>query len=1004
MSETFSPIPNFSGVNAGQQFRQAVNEALGGSAPISPVIAGGSMTGGTISGANLSAAVAAAMLTDAAERTLAARATDAVNFADYQGADPTGAADMAALVDQALTDARAQKKALRFPAGTWGLASAATIQAGDVIVGDGPESVLQYIGPVGGNMGAGVPTVLSTAIASGAINPPASGAPLVISNIHVVGPWNGTNVTTELAGPMIRVQAIDSVLFDRVFVENATNVSISAAFCRRVRAANCKIRNGARDGIQCEGSAMVEIIGGEFDHIDDNYISAHSNTGQAWALVSGVNIIGTRASDVGGISCQGARRINILGNVIERPKQVGIEVAFVGLNLAEGESAALAVRIAGNVITDCINRQNIDGLDTECNYIAIGSVPAQAGAAAASPGVPGTNTTILPLIWQPDLAVALTNSLGQPVQTIDANGNIQRVTTAGTTGASLLAFNAAVGGTTADGTVTWTNAGSGIVAARVAAGRLWMADRAFVIGAHIVDANGNVQQCTVSGVSGAAIPAFAPAAGGTTADGTVTWTNAGANGQSVPVAPYASFNAMKTAPTDTATPLPPGWAIEVTHNLCMRTLDPTANLAYAASNAGGEAMFTRNGLLNPLLGSVELVSEAHGVHLFSFAAIPALLRHVRIAGNHLQGLANPIFLAPGVVVGGADIHDNRLIDFTTMGINCGQAGANHRIDIRDNEIDGDPFAQGRGTATGGAWQSGVLFPAAVFPNGCTGLTFRGNRLRNLAQVTDGAFAGDAVVSGNIVYCEPVSVGFNAGNLGVGTVPVAGVGFAHVIEGANPASAGFGVALNGPVLEAAAQPTSGIFVQGQIVWNAAAEASGGQAVLGWYRATTGAGNVTGTDWLPIVVGVAQVLALGSAGGAATVEAATAGDAVQVSGNGTGATELGTAGAAGSPVVFQNGQADGSFTIEAAGTSFNIPNFVSMVYFTASATIASFALTMPTVPPANGWRVRFSFNQAVTALAMNHGTGQSFDGTHASLTAHQMVEYAWDAANATWRMLQ
>ncbi len=1000
MSDSFSPIPNFSGVNAGQQFRQAINAALSGSAPIAPAIVGGSMTGGSLSGTNLSAAVAAAMLTDAAERTLAARATDAINFADYQGADPTGATDMAALVNQALIDARAQKKALRFPAGVWGLASAATVQAGDVILGDGPESVLQYIGPVS----AGVPTVLSTALPAGAVNPPAAAAPLVISNIHVVGPWNGTSVTTQLAGPMIRVQAVDSVLFDRVFVENATNVSISAAFCRRVRAANCKIRNGARDGIQCEGSAMVEIIGGEFDHLDDNYISAHSNTGQAWALVSGVNIIGTRASDVGGISCQGARRINILSNVIERPKQVGIQVAFVGLNLAEGESAALAVRIAGNVITDCINRQNIDGLDTECNYIAIGSVPAQAGLASASPGVPGTNTTILPLIWQPGLAVTLTNNLGQPVQTIDANGNIQRVTTAGTTGTSLPAFNAAVGGTTADGTVVWTNEGSGLVAARLASGRVWAADTGFVIGARIVDPNGNVQQCTVSGVSGATMPAFATAVGGTTADGTVSWTNAGPNAQSVPVAPYASFNAMKTAPTDTATPLPPGWAIEVVHNICMRTLDPTANLTYAQSNAGGEAMFTRNGLLNPLLGTVELLTQAHGVHLFSFAGIPALLRHVRIAGNHLQGLANPVFLAPGVVVSGGEIHDNRMIDFTTMGINCAQGSANHRLDIRENEFDGDPFVLSRGTASGGAWQSGLLFPAAVFPNGCTGLTFRGNRLRNLAQVTDGAFAGDAVVSGNIVFCEPVAVGFNAANLGIGSVPAAGVGFVHVIENANPASAGFGVPLNGPVLEAAAQPASGTFVQGQIVWNAAAAASGGQTVLGWYRATTGAGNVTGTDWLPIVVGVAQVLALGSAGGAATVEVAAAGAAVQVSGNGTGATELGTAGAAGSPVVFQGGQADGSFTIEAAGTSFNIPNFVSTVYFTAAATIASFALTMPTVPPANGWRVRFSFNQAVTALTMNHGTGQSFDGTHASLTAHQMVEYAWDAANATWRMLQ
>jgi hypothetical protein len=47
MSGSFTPIPNFTGVNAGQQFREAINNALGGIVAISPQIVGGSISGAT---------------------------------------------------------------------------------------------------------------------------------------------------------------------------------------------------------------------------------------------------------------------------------------------------------------------------------------------------------------------------------------------------------------------------------------------------------------------------------------------------------------------------------------------------------------------------------------------------------------------------------------------------------------------------------------------------------------------------------------------------------------------------------------------------------------------------------------------------------------------------------------------------------------------------------------------------------------------------------------------
>ena len=333
MSGTFQPIPNFVGVNAGQQFREAINGALGGTAPISPALAGASMSGGAATGTSVSQAVAAALITDAADRTIAAWKTDAINFADYEGADPTGATDMSSLITHALTDARAQVKALRFPSGTWGIAANVLWQQGDVILGDGPQSVLKYIGS---NTTNGNPAVLWMASATRAISPPAEGPCTILSNIHIVGNWNGTTITDQMTGPMVAAKYCDSVIFDRVFVEYAPNVSINAGWCRRVTAINCKIRYGARDGIQCEGSAMVDVIGGQFDHIDDNVVSNHSSNSEIWGIASGTNIIGIRASDTGGILCAGARRINICNNVLDRPKQEGIGVAYSGEGTTEG--------------------------------------------------------------------------------------------------------------------------------------------------------------------------------------------------------------------------------------------------------------------------------------------------------------------------------------------------------------------------------------------------------------------------------------------------------------------------------------------------------------------------------------------------------------------------------------------------------------------------------------------------------------------------------------------
>lgn len=298
MSGTFSPIPNFVGVNAGQQFRDAINGALGGATPIAPVIAGGSVTGGTISGADISAAVAAAAITGAASRTVQARATDRINFADYQGADPTGASDNSAVIARALADARAKQKCLYFPAGDWGYAAPTTIEQGDTIFGDGPATRFVYVGST--SSGADH-RVFATPTITQSIAQPLSGNPTVFANFRVSGPWNGTSVTTQIMTPLIQVQGLWAVEFRDVVGEYSCNVGFMASFCGSVRFVGCRMEHCARDALNASGSSFIQMVLNQIHHCDDNAISVQANTGQAWGIVSNIIIAMNTISDTPGI-------------------------------------------------------------------------------------------------------------------------------------------------------------------------------------------------------------------------------------------------------------------------------------------------------------------------------------------------------------------------------------------------------------------------------------------------------------------------------------------------------------------------------------------------------------------------------------------------------------------------------------------------------------------------------------------------------------------------------
>ena len=103
---------------------------------------------------------------------------------------------------------------------------------------------------------------------------------------------------------------------------------------------------------------------------------------------------------------------------------------------------------------------------------------------------------------------------------LDSNGMLQSAAASGTTGTSAPNWETTLGQITPDGTLSWRNIG---------VGRTWSdtggdSTTTYAPNDQIIDANGNLQICSVEGNSGGVAPNWGTVPGDTTADGQVTWT------------------------------------------------------------------------------------------------------------------------------------------------------------------------------------------------------------------------------------------------------------------------------------------------------------------------------------------------------------------------------------------------------------------------------------------------------------------------------------------------
>lgn len=295
---------------------------------------------------------------------------------------------------------------------------------------------------------------------------------------------------------------------------------------------------------------------------------------------------------------------------------------------------------------------------------------------------------------------------------------------------------------------------------------------------------------------------------------------------------------------DLSTTNPGNWFIDISGNSCVRTLKPVAN--YSAYGFGSR--MSRTGPSNPAITQTTFDSVGYQVRVMGQG------QNVRVSNNILSGGFIPIWLN-GVSGGGyvtwkeCYIVDNQVSNFKgAAGIRVGGDGL---VYIDKNSVDGDPYNTHPYRVANGKWNASYVTYSAIWLEACRAV-IRNNTFRNVGAVFQGATVDRAFWEGNVIACNPTSTNYNTNNIGVGDIgTTARLGCTYIIEDGDPASSTFNTILNICLKGATAMPTTGKYVFGQIVLNAAPNTTGTSGsqyiVTGWLRSTTGSGHTLNTDW-------------------------------------------------------------------------------------------------------------------------------------------------------------
>ena len=320
----------------------------------------------------------------AAPRTLADMRGEYIHVADLLGARPTGQDATAAMLAALAIAAAHPGSTVILCEGQWNFASVSTgfaVPSGTTIKGAGESQTLI--------------TWNDTATADLFVSAGTSSTPA--TDIHfedftITGSWSTNGVSTNSAQYPIQLWFVQGLTFRNVCVQYSRVMGIVARYCIDVIAENCTVRYCARDGISFAECANITVTGCNVEHCDDDGITAHANISDPWLVRRNVVISNNRVFNSQGIKVLAGRNFSITGNIIDCCRAQGITVGTAAADNSslEGETALQVGSITGNIITNVINRQNIDNINQGNPGISLSGVSARPGSLGTIPGEANT--------------------------------------------------------------------------------------------------------------------------------------------------------------------------------------------------------------------------------------------------------------------------------------------------------------------------------------------------------------------------------------------------------------------------------------------------------------------------------------------------------------------------------------------------------------------------------------------------------------------------------------
>lgn len=177
---------------------------------------------------------------------------------------------------------------------------------------------------------------------------------LRLSNLGIQGTW-GAGGNYDRRSHLVMLENMGRVDVRDVRVGQSRQMGFVVSDADTVSITGSDVHHTEADGFRSVACQAVIYSGNTATCVNDDSFAVHSKDYQSNPVTNDAIIIGNKLVDSQGIAVLGAKRTVIQGNSLTRPHTRGILVDCRPENATEGNTAGLAVIIAGNVIESLLD-------------------------------------------------------------------------------------------------------------------------------------------------------------------------------------------------------------------------------------------------------------------------------------------------------------------------------------------------------------------------------------------------------------------------------------------------------------------------------------------------------------------------------------------------------------------------------------------------------------------------------------------------------------------------